>query len=130
MNKVVLYGRLTAKPNLRCTESNKNYVRFTIAVNRPKQENGEQEADFINCISWGKQAEVIVKYFDKGTPILINGRIRIENYTDKDGNKRTNADVVVEEFDFVGGKKEETKEDKPKEETASDPFAEFGEMLE
>ena len=130
MNKVILYGRLTAKPNLRCTELNKSYVRFSIAVNRPKQENGEQEADFINCISWGKQAEVIAKYFDKGTPILINGRIRVDNYIDKDGNKRTNTDVVVEEFDFdLINEKKEIKEE-PKKEESHDPFEDFGNNID
>ena len=132
MNKVMLCGRLTAKPNLRCIESNKNYARFTIAVNRPKQEDKEQEADFINCISWGKQAETIAKYFDKGSQIVVNGRIRVDNYTDKDGNKKTNTDVVIEEFDFIGGKKEETKEEvkETKKEESHDPFEDFGNNID
>ena len=129
MNKVMLCGRLTAKPNLRCTESNKQYTRFSVAVNRPKQEDKEQEADFINCISWGKQAETIVKYFDKGSQIVVNGRIRVDNYTDKEGNKKTNTDVVIEEFDFIGGKKEETKEEVKKEES-HDPFEDFGNNID
>ena len=124
----MLCGRLTAKPNLRCTESNKNYVRFTIAVTRPKQEDKEQEADFINCISWGKQAETIANYFNKGSQIVVNGRIRVDNYTDKDGNKKTNTDVVIEEFDFIGGKKEETKEEVKEE--SHDPFEDFGNNID
>ena len=130
MNKVILCGRLTAKPELRYTESNKAYCRFTIAVNRPKQEDKEQEADFINCISWGKQAETIAKYFDKGSQIVVNGRIRVDNYTDKDGNKRTSTDIVIEEFDFVGGKKQESETkvvDSKSDYTNSDPFSTFAE---
>lgn len=121
MNKAILCGRLTAKPELRYTGSNKPYARFTIAVNRPKVQDKEREVDFINCISWGKQGEVIDKYFDKGSQILINGRIQVTTYNDKDGNKRTGTDIVVEEFDFIGSKNEIKKEE-PKE----DPFADFG----
>ena len=133
MNKVILCGRLTAKPELRYTENNKAYARFTIAVNRPKQEDKEQEADFINCISWGKQAETIAKYFDKGSQIVVNGRIRVDNYTDKDGNKRTSTDIVIEEFDFVGGKKQESETkvaDNKSDYTNSDPFEDFGNNID
>ena len=103
MNFIVLNGRLTAKPELRVTTTNRNYSRFTLAVNRPKQKDKEQETDFINCIAWGKTGETIAKYFDKGSPIMINGSIRVTTY-EKEGQKRTSTDVVINDFEFVGSK--------------------------
>lgn len=117
MNKAILCGRMTNKPELRYTGTNTPYCRFTLAVDRPKIQDKEQETDFINCISWGKQSETIAKYFDKGHKILINGRIQTGKYTDKDGNNRNTTDIVVEEFDFIEKKQ-------------SDPFQDFGDMLE
>lgn len=121
MNKVILCGRLTAKPELRYTGSNKPYARFTLAVNRPRIKDKEQEVDFINCIAWRNTAEFVNKYFDKGQEILISGRIQNSTYEDKDGNKRTNTDIVVEEVKFVGSKKQETKK-----ETTNDVWEDFG----
>lgn len=110
MNKATLCGRLTAKPELRYTGSNTPYARFTLAVNRPKQPDKEQEADFINCIAWRNTGEVLSKYLDKGQQLLIIGRIQTGTFNDKDGNKRNSTDIVVEEFEFIGNKKAETKE--------------------
>ena len=111
---------MTQKPELRYTENNTPYVRFSLAVNRPRVKDKQPETDFINCIAWYKTAETIDKYFDKGSQIVINGRIQVNNYTDKEGNKKTTYDIVVDEFDFVGGKIETKKEVK------EDPFEEFG----
>lgn len=126
MNKVILCGRLTAIPEIRYTGSNKPYTRFSLAVNRPKVQEKEQEVDFINCISWGKQAEVLAKYLDKGSQILISGRIQTSSFNDKDGNKRTSTDIVVEEFEFVGSKKQESKESKALD---SSVFEDFGKEI-
>lgn len=105
MNKVMLIGRLTAKPELRYTASNTAYLRFSIAVNRNfTGADGKREADFINVVAWRKQAETIAKYFDKGNLIALDGRIQTGNYDDKDGNKRTSFDVVLENFEFVESK--------------------------
>lgn len=112
---------MTQKPELRYTSNNIPYVRFTLAVNKPRVKDKEQETDFINCIAWHKPAEVIDKYFDKGSQIVVNGRIQTGNYTDKDGNKKTTTDILVEEFDFIGSKKQETKK-----EVTNDPFEDFG----
>lgn len=124
MNKVILCGRLTAMPELKYTGSNKPYARFSLAVNRttPNSTTGEREADFINCISWGKQAEVLAKYLDKGSQLLIGGRIQITSFNGKDGNKRTSTDIVVEEFEFVGSKKQESKESKATDSSVSEDF--------
>lgn len=112
MNKATLCGRLTAKPELRYTGSNTPYARFTLAVNRPTPNSttGEKEADFINCIAWRNTGEVLSKYLDKGQQLLIIGRIQTGTFNDKDGNKRTSTDIVVEEFEFIGNKKTEAKE--------------------
>lgn len=105
MNKVMLIGRLTAKPELRYTAGNTAYLRFSIAVNRNfTGQDGKREADFINIVAWRKNAETIAKYFDKGNLIALEGRIQTGNYDDKDGNKRTSFDVVLDNFEFVESK--------------------------
>ena len=130
MNKVILVGRLTAKPELRYTPSNIAHSRFTIAVNRNyTNEDGTRTADFINVLSWRKQAETICKYFDKGSQIAIEGRLQSGSYDDNDGNKRYTLDVALENFEFVESKKRETEEEVKEEQKEEDPFAEFGEQI-
>ena len=105
MNKVMLIGRLTAKPELRYTGSNIPYARFSIAVNRPfNSQDGNREADFINIIAWRKQAETICNYFDKGNQIAIEGRLQTGSYDDKDGKKVYTTDVVLDTFHFIESK--------------------------
>ena len=105
MNRAMLIGRLTAKPELRYTNSNVPYARFTIAVNRPfNNQDGNKETDFINIVVWRKQAEVICNYFDKGNLIAIEGRIQTGSFDDKDGNKRYTTDVVLDQFHFIESK--------------------------
>ena len=100
MNSVQLTGRLTRDPDVRYTDGGLSIVRFTLAVNRIyKKENGP-EADFINCVAFGRSAEFIEKYFSKGKKMDINGRIQTGSYTDKDGIKRYTTDVVVENAEF------------------------------
>lgn len=128
MNKVVLIGRLTAKPELRFTSSNVGFTRFTIAVNRQYSgQDGKREADFINVVAWRKQAETICKYFDKGNLIAVEGRLQTSSYDDKDGNKRYTVDVALDNFEFIESKKQDTKKEEPKDDT--DPFAEYGEQI-
>ena len=129
MNKVILIGRLTAKPEVRYTNSNKEYSRFTIAVNRNfTKEDGTKETDFINLIAWGKTAINISNFFDKGNLIAIEGRLQTNKYEDQEGHTRLNTEVMVEAFDFLEKKKQDapTKEPEQKEE---DPFAMFGEQV-
>ncbi|MBM6828490.1 single-stranded DNA-binding protein [Anaerotignum lactatifermentans] len=112
MNKVVLLGRLTKDPEVRYTEGEKPVAvaRYTLAVNRKYKVNGQAEADFINCVAFGKTGEFAEKYLKKGQQIAITGRLQVNNWTDKDGNKRRNTDIVVEEHYFCGGKKESSSE--------------------
>ena len=105
MNKVELVGRLTRDVEIRTTESGTVTARFSIAVSRRfKNAEGVYEADFINCVTFGKTAEFIGKYFSKGTMIGVTGRIQTGNYTNKDGQKVYTTDVVIEECEFVTGK--------------------------
>ena len=129
MNRVLLIGRLTAKPELRYTASNLPFTRFSVAVNRTfSNRDGERETDFINIVVWRKQAENVCNYLDKGSLVSIEGRIQTDNYTNKDGEKKYITVVVCERIEFLGGnKKEETKEEVP--EIEKDPFADFGESV-
>lgn len=107
MNKVELVGRLTRDPEVRYTqgENASAIARFSVAVNRRfKNNEGNYDADFINCVAFGKSAEFIEKYFKKGMAIGISGRIQTGSYTNKDGVKVYTTDVVVEEAEFVESK--------------------------
>ena len=108
MNKVVLMGRLTKNPEIRYAEGENPVAvgRYTLAVNRRWKKEGESEADFIPCIVFGKSATFAEKYFSKGQLICIVGRLQMNNWTDRDGNKRRNMEVVVEEQHFAGSKNE------------------------
>lgn len=97
MNKVILIGRLTNDPELRENENSK-MAKFTVAVNRLKE-----GADFINCIAWNKTAELISKYFNKGSQIALEGRINTGSY-EKDGKKVYTTDIIVENITFIGSK--------------------------
>lgn len=107
MNKVILMGRLTRDPEVRYSQSeNSNAVaRFTLAVDRRFKKNGEQAADFINCIAFGKTGEFIEKWTHQGTKLVVEGRIQTGSYTNKDGNKVYTTDVVVENCEFAESKK-------------------------
>lgn len=107
MNKVELVGRLTRDPEVRYTqgENASAIARFSVAVNRRYKNNeGNYEADFINCVAFGRSGEFIEKYFKKGMAIGISGRIQTGNYTNNDGVKVYTTDVVVEEAEFVESK--------------------------
>lgn len=106
MNKVNLIGRLTKDPEVRYSqgESPMAIARYTLAVERRFAKKGEQNADFIPCISFGKTAEFVEKYFRKGMKVAVTGRIQTGSYTNKDGVKVYTTDVVVEEQEFVESK--------------------------
>lgn len=106
MNKVILTGRLTRDPELRYTANNKAVCDFTIATNRPVTRDGERVADFLNCRVWNKSAENLTKYQAKGNLIAVIGRMQTETYQDKEGNKKYNTYVLVEELEYLESKKE------------------------
>ena len=106
MNKVILMGRLTRDPEIRYSQGeNKMAVgRYTLAVDRKYRREGEDNADFVSCMCFGKAAEFAEKYLHKGTKIIIAGRIQTGSYTNKDGNRVFTTDVVVEEQEFAESK--------------------------
>ncbi len=107
MNKVVLMGRLVRDPDIRYSNGKNEMAiaRFTLAVDRRFKRDGEQNADFINCISFGKSAEFAEKYLKKGIKLVVTGRIQTGSHTNRDGNKVYTTDVVVEEQEFAESKK-------------------------
>ena len=100
MNKVILMGRLTRDVEMYGQKS--KVARFCLAVDR---NYGEDETDFFNCVSFGKQAEFVEKYLKKGTKILISGRLQNNTYEDKQGNKVTSTQIITEEIEFAESKK-------------------------
>ena len=105
MNNVSLIGRLTADPELKHTQSDLAYTRFSIAVDRTFVKQGEErQADFINIVAWQQRAEFICRYFGKGNRIAITGQIRTGSYTDKDGNKRYTFEVWADNVEFCESK--------------------------
>ena len=114
MNKIILMGRLTRDPELRTTESGISRTTFSLAVQRKtKNEDGNYEVDFIDCVTWRGTADVIFKHFRKGSQICVEGSIRKDSFTDKDGNTKYNTYVLVDGFDFVGTQKETQSETQP-----------------
>ena len=116
MNKVVIIGRFTRDPEIKYTtgENATATARFSLAVNRRfKNKEGNYDADFINCVAFGKTVECIEKYFTKGMAIGITGRIQTGSYTNKEGQKVYTTDVVVEETEFVESKNKGTSDNVP-----------------
>ena len=105
MNKTILMGRLVRDPEERSTADGLTITRYTLAVDRRGKKNeGEQTADFIPCVAFGKSGEFAAKYFKKGTKVLVSGRIQTGSYTNKDGNKVYTTEVIVEEQEFAESK--------------------------
>ena len=100
LNSVIIQGRVTKDIELRYTQSGKAVVGFTVACDRGK----DSGADFINCVAWEKCAEFISKYFTKGRMMLIDGRLAQRTYEDRDGNKRTTYEVIVNTVNFCDDK--------------------------
>ena len=108
LNHITIMGRLTRDPELRRTGSGVAVTSFTVAVDRDfgKNENGEKETDFIDCIAWRQTGEFVSKYFAKGRMAVVSGRLQIRSWTDKDGNKRRSAEVVADNVYFGDSKRE------------------------
>ncbi|MEG2707821.1 MAG: single-stranded DNA-binding protein [Vagococcus sp.] len=149
MNKVMLVGRLTTKPELRYTSSNLPYSRFSVAVNRTfANSQGQREADFINIVVWRKQAENVCNFLDKGSLASVEGRLQTSTY-EVNGEKRYRVEVVADSVQFLDSKnsKNQTNYSSNNESTPSpydyqnnksttnnisveaDPFADFGDSV-
>lgn len=103
MNKWIGIGNLTRDPEIRQTDTT-TIAKFGIAVARKYKREGEPEADFLNCTAFGKTAEFIEKYFNKGNKIAIVGRIQTGSYTNKEGQKVYTTDIMIDEVEFAGSK--------------------------
>lgn len=106
MNNVVLMGRLTRDPDVRYSQSEQPMAiaRYTLAVDRRFKRDGEQTADFISCVSFGRTGEFVEKYLRQGTKVVIRGRIQTGSYTNRDGQKVYTTDVVAEDVEFAESK--------------------------
>lgn len=105
LNIVAIMGRLVADPELRTTQQGTNVCTFRIACERSYTPKGQQrQADFVDIVAWGKTAEFICKFFQKGSMIVIEGSLQTRNYQDKQGNKRTAVEVVANNISFAGAK--------------------------
>ena len=109
LNHITIMGRLTRDPELRRTGSGTAVASFTLAVDRDfgKNENGERETDFIDCVAWRQTGEFVSKYFTKGRMAVVSGRLQIRSWNDKDGNKRRTAEVVADNVYFGDSKRDE-----------------------
>ncbi len=103
MNKVILIGRLTRDPEVRYSQGAEPMAiaRYSLAVNRRFKRDGQPDADFLNCVAFGRNGEFAEKFLKKGMQICVIGSIQTGSYTDKDGNKRYTTDIVVEEHEFT-----------------------------
>lgn len=111
LNVVTISGRLVRDPELRHTTSGKSVCSFTLAVDRDFKSNGEKEVDFIDCVSWGGTADFVSRYAEKGRMLIASGLLQIREWTDKEGNKRRNAEVVTSNVYFGDSKKKITQEE-------------------
>ena len=123
LNKIFIMGRLTRDPELRRTPTGTAVTSFTLAVDRDfKGQNGEKETDFIEVVAWRNTAEFVSKYFAKGRAAVVEGRLQIRDWKDKEGNNRRSAEVVADNVYFADSKKDDGASY-----TASNDFAEIDE---
>ena len=107
LNKIVIMGRLTRDPELRRTQSGTPVTSFSLAVDRDfKSQSGEKETDFIDCVAWRNTAEFVSKYFTKGRLAVAEGLLQLRDWTDRDGNKRRSAEVVVDNVYFADSRRD------------------------
>jgi len=107
LNKIILMGRLTRDPELRRTGSGTAVTSFALAVDRDfKSQSGEKETDFIDIVAWRATAEFVSKYFSKGRMAVVEGRLQLRDWVDKQGNKRRSAEVVADNVYFGDSKKD------------------------
>ena len=112
LNRIVIAGRLTNDPEIRRTTTGTPVTSFTIACDRDfKDKSGKKETDFIDVTAWRNTAEFVGKYFSKGKMAIVEGRLQLRDWVDKDGNKRRNAEVLAENVYFGDNKREGTQSD-------------------
>ena len=105
-SKAIIVGNITRDPELRSTPSGAQVCGFSVAVNRNYKDSSganQESVSFIDCSAWGRAAEIIAQYAKKGSGILVSGRLEQRSWEDKEGQKRSRVEIVVEDFNFVGG---------------------------
>ena len=132
MNKVIEIGRLVREPEIRYSQgaSSTCIARYTLAVDRKFKQEGQPNADFINCIAFGKLGEFAEKYLHKGVKIAVTGRIQTGSYKNKDGNTVYTTDVVVEEQEFCESKSSNQSQQNERLQQSSDDFVSIPEGLD
>lgn len=126
MNKAILMGRLTRDPNVRYTQGAEStcVARYTLAVDRRVKQEGQQSADFISCVAFGRNGEFAEKYLKQGSKIVVTGHIQTGSYTNRDGNKVYTTDIVIEEQEFAESKaaaeRNQQQEPQPQPQTETD----------
>lgn len=109
LNKIIIMGRMTRDPELRRTGSGTSATSFSIAVDRDfKGQNGEKETDFVDVVAWRSTAEFVAKYFTKGRMAVVEGRLQMRDWTDKEGAKRRSAEVVADNVYFGDSERDDT----------------------
>ncbi len=104
MNKVIMMGRLTKEPDIRYANNGTTIGKISLAVDRRFKQEGQPDADFFNCVTFGKQAEFVEKFLHKGTKILISGQVQNNNYTNKDGQTVYSTQILIDEIEFAESK--------------------------
>ena len=128
LNKCFLLGRLTKDPEIRRTNGGTAVTSFTLAVDRDFKTNGEKNTDFIDVVAWRNTAEFVSKYFSKGRMAIVEGRLQIRDWTDKNGNKRRTAEVVADNVYFGDSKRENKEEPEYKQADLAEISEEDGEL--
>lgn len=125
LNKIIIMGRLTRDPEMRHTQTGTAVASLTLACDRDfKPQNGEKETDFVDVVVWDKTAEFAANYFTKGRMAIVEGRLQVRGWQDKDGNKRKTTEVVADRM-YFGDSKQEIKPDSKKQPAPADDFAEI-----
>ena len=128
LNRIIVMGRMTRDPELRRTNSGTAVASFTVAVDRDfKSQSGEKETDFIDVVAWRNTAEFASKYFSKGRMAVVEGRLQIRDWTDKDGNKRRSYEVQADSVYFADSRAGNSARVQNAAEGATDGFAEVSE---
>lgn len=129
LNRIIIMGRLTRDPELRRTQGGNAVTSFALAVDRDfKSADGAKETDFIDVVAWRNTAEFAAKYFAKGRMAVVEGRLQMRDWTDKDGNKRRSAEVVADNIYFADSKRDDASADKPPAQTFEEVLEDDGDM--
>ena len=130
MNKLTIIGNLTRAPELRTTQTGKNVCSFTVAVNRRRSANGQQEADFFRVTAWDKLGEHCSKYLDKGKKVAVVGPVKVSTYTANDGSTRAQLDLTADEVEFLNSQFYGQTEEEPRPKAESSVPSGFEEVTD